>query len=115
MYGAVNPRLGFANGNTNRINLTGEFSMNPPSTATGNALTRAASSSHEQGCHFLFVDGHVAFVSENIEHTARSWQQPNPPNNNAQRYDRLNSPAGLNYGLYQRLFSRDDELTIGSF
>ena len=43
---------------------TGDYSINPASTSTSEAY----SSAHEGGAQFLFADGHVAFLSENIDH-----------------------------------------------
>lgn len=46
---------------------TGQFGINPTAVATGQAR-RAYSSPHQGGAHFLFCDGSVHFISENIDH-----------------------------------------------
>jgi prepilin-type N-terminal cleavage/methylation domain-containing protein/prepilin-type processing-associated H-X9-DG protein len=55
---------------------------------------------HTGGAHFLFADGHVAFISENIDSNVNSTA------------DDLNSAE---WGVYQWLGSRQDGQTIGEF
>ena len=62
---------------------------------------------HVGGAHFTLTDGSVRFISENIQHTAHVWS------NAASAYDAPNQGAG--YGLYQRLYSIADGLTLGEF
>ena len=84
----------------------------PPCTGTAVPCDQSFSSNHVGGVHFLIGDGTVRFVSENIQHTNRTCPTtggnpcPDP-------FDSANGGAG--YGLYQRLFSRADGLTIGDF
>ncbi len=54
-------------------------------------------------------DGSVRFVNENIHDTNRQRDATTQ----ADLFDRANN--GLNYGTYQRLFSRSDGLVIGEF
>ncbi|MDX1968201.1 MAG: DUF1559 domain-containing protein [Planctomycetaceae bacterium] len=64
------------------------------------AVSRAFSSRHTGGAHFLFGDGRVTFISENIEFNNVQPNQPTPNNN---------------LGLFQRLGRRNDGLVIGDF
>jgi prepilin-type processing-associated H-X9-DG protein len=68
--------------------------------------TQAFHSLHTGGVHFLFCDGSVHFISENIHHTGLLLDRNNP-------LDRDNNGAGL--GTYQRLGARNDGYVIGEF
>jgi len=104
-FGAVNPNVGYADGNSNRLMAIGEFGINLPLDPGGvsNAAERnvSFSSLHTGGAHFLFGDGAVRFLSENIQNTRLAWNASNP-------FDQTNN--GVGYGLYQRLHSRNDNL-----
>jgi prepilin-type processing-associated H-X9-DG protein len=106
LYGAVNPNSGQTDGNTDRLMANTQWAMNPPLGTTGAAISRSFHSPHEGGGHFLFADGHVHFVSENIQHTTHLWDAANP-------VDRNN--GGVSFGLYQRLGGRNDGHPVGEF
>lgn len=106
MYGRLNSNNPWAQGQTNDIIYCGEFVMNPPKSASGTIRARSASSSHIGGCHFVFLDGSVHFLSENIEHTARAWNGSDP-------FDNANNGAG--FGVYQRLHARNDGQVAGEY
>jgi prepilin-type N-terminal cleavage/methylation domain-containing protein/prepilin-type processing-associated H-X9-DG protein len=108
LYGAIDPVIGVASGNGPRLLAIAEWGLNlPDAPVTVQAeLNESYSSEHEGGAHFLFADGHVQFISENIQHTRFPWIAANP-------CDRNN--GGVGYGLYQRLHSRSDGLVVGEF
>jgi prepilin-type N-terminal cleavage/methylation domain-containing protein/prepilin-type processing-associated H-X9-DG protein len=105
LYGSNDPAVGDA-GNTVALIRAGLDKMNPPPTAANDLRNDSFHSLHEGGVHFLFGDGSVRFLSENIEHTALVWDAMNI-------HDRNNQGRG--YGLYQRLFSKADGLVVGEF
>jgi hypothetical protein len=94
LFGSVS-NVGYADGNSPRL----------ISAASGDRNI-SFGSLHEGGAHFLFGDGTVRFISENIQHTSFLWAANNP-------YDRTNNGTG--YGVYQRLFSRADGLPLSQF
>ncbi|WP_428306363.1 DUF1559 domain-containing protein [Lacipirellula sp.] len=97
---------------SNRMINEGVASMNPPNSAPNATIRRAAASMHPGGVNFAMVDGSVRYISESIESTNRTWAQRNTPNAN-DPYD--SGRNGLAYGVYQRLWSRADELLVGDF
>ena len=122
LYAATQPNGSFpgrAEGGSNRLMSHCEFAMNPPATALGVLRSNSFHSMHEGGAFFLLADGAVKFISENIQHTARCWNAPNDFNGGIAacslgRFDQdLNAAA--NFGVYQRLGGRNDNLPIGEF
>jgi prepilin-type N-terminal cleavage/methylation domain-containing protein len=109
MFGAVDPVLGYANGLSNRMMAHAEWGLNLK-TAPNAEKNESFSSLHTGGVHFLFGDGTVKFISENIQHTRSCWfadclaAPTNPFSANTN---------GVGYGLYQRLHSRNDKLVGG--
>ena len=97
---------------SNRMINEGVASMNPPNSAPNATIRRAAASMHPGGVNFAMVDGSVRYISESVESTNRTWAQRNTPTPN-DPYDAARS--GLAYGVYQRLWSRADELIVSDF
>ncbi|QDT85945.1 putative major pilin subunit [Gimesia chilikensis] len=56
------------------------------------------SSEHQGGAHFVFADGHVKFISENLE------SNPGTP-----------APTGVYMGIFQRIANIADGQTVGEF
>jgi hypothetical protein len=74
---------------------TSERAMNVPRNAGDQPQRQGFHSTHMRGAHFLFGDGAVHFISENIEHTATSYAAYTSGTSNAR------------LGVYQRLACRD--------
>lgn len=134
---------------------SGEWKLNASTRHNTTAAERGFSSEHKGGAQFLFMDGSVQFISENIQHIPAPGLADNNPQSQAGcdwapvaeeelgtrigrcgqgayrkyvydpfrvekggEFDRFieQEKAGrhgdLNYGLYQRLFSRDDGLQL---
>ncbi|MEX1229724.1 MAG: DUF1559 domain-containing protein [Planctomycetaceae bacterium] len=87
----------------------GNWSMNPGFGASMTAQRESFASLHEGGAHFGLCDGSVRFVSENIDHTARHPYA----GTGVDPFDLAN--GGIGYGVWQRLFSRNDSLVTGEF
>jgi type II secretory pathway pseudopilin PulG len=96
-----------AQGATNALMVQGEWAMNWTSAEGNPQPHRTAGSAHEGGAQFVLGDGSVRFISENIQHTSTAWI------NNSNAFDAPNN--GADYGLYQRLFSREDDYPVGEF
>ena len=104
------PFMGAA-GATNALMVQGEWAMNWTQPQGNPQPHRTAGSSHEGGAHFLLGDGSVRFISENIQHTAHACIVNMGQCTNA--FNRANN--GADYGIYQRLFSRNDGLVVNEF
>lgn len=97
----------------------GEWQLNIPAGNT-NAVVYdyGYHSIHTGGGHFLFGDGRVQFISENIQHTFRCYT-PGANTSNptcASTVDYAADPNIANtFGLYQRLFGRADGFPIGEY
>jgi len=68
--------------------------------------THAFGSSHPGGAQFVYGDGSVQYLSENIEHRVNSWW-PNASGGN------LNVANNLGRALWQRLNAKNDNLPLG--
>jgi prepilin-type N-terminal cleavage/methylation domain-containing protein len=116
MYGTINTTTGTATTSSPYTNWSvGQHPMNPSLTALPEFQLRTMTfhSLHEGGAHFAFGDGAVRFLSENIQNTSRNWVGGigggfGTPGD---VFDAAN--GGQGYGIYQRLFSRNDNLVIG--
>ncbi|HTI51044.1 MAG TPA: DUF1559 domain-containing protein, partial [Planctomycetaceae bacterium] len=106
LYGTVEPTTGTATGGSNRLLSHAEWGLNIPATSPTNNLAESFSSLHAGGANFALADGSVRFISDRIQHTAFPWNAANP-------FDQNN--GGVGYGIYQRLFSRNDGLPLGDF
>jgi prepilin-type N-terminal cleavage/methylation domain-containing protein/prepilin-type processing-associated H-X9-DG protein len=121
LYGSSRSQQNDASG-SHHLMKTGEGKMNPPRSARNVERNYNFGSLHPGGAHFLFGDGRVIFLTESIQHTARTWDQQgvqgSQGSNNANAYDRKgtngNEP-GEDYGIYQRLFSIDDNNVVGAY
>jgi prepilin-type N-terminal cleavage/methylation domain-containing protein len=107
MYASHDPVNGYASGNGPRVMATGQWVMNLPLSAPSGDRNEAFHSVHEGGVHFLFGDGTVRFLSENMQHTTWLWDSPSGVAG-ADPFNRANN--GASYGIYQRLHSRNDRL-----
>jgi prepilin-type processing-associated H-X9-DG protein len=114
----VNAANGYAMGASNGLLSNAEFGINPPANSIGNILNSSWHSLHEGGAFFLFADGHVQFLSENINHTGRCWDTATHTVTNCSvwpgPFDQDPNPAAT-LGVLQRLGGRNDNLPIGEF
>lgn len=101
--GVENQRAAGARGMTTVVGQSVPLinSTDPPFAWTqANGAARGFSSRHTGGAQFLFCDGRVQFISENIAHNAVGSQSGTP---------------SLTIGTFQRLMHRCDGLVVGDF
>lgn len=108
VFGATD-RVNYAQGASNALMVNGEWAMNWTRLEGNPNPHRTASSHHPGGAMFGLCDGSARFVDETIEHTASRWL------GNRNAYKQSRGAGAFDYGLYQRLFSRQDSLTVGDF
>ncbi|MEQ9406278.1 MAG: DUF1559 domain-containing protein [Fuerstiella sp.] len=90
--------------------------INDPVVRLNDFRRSGMSSKHEGGAQFLFGDGAVKFLSENIDHNLNQTSRTRTRTGNTPVYngDFVNgSLAGL--GVYQKLALRDDDQPVGEF
>lgn len=110
LYGIVRPHTGNAKSGTNVLLSQAFYPMNPPP-QSGSPVSESFHSAHTGGVFFMFADGSVRFLSENIQHTQHDWIGPSDTTTTA--FDSAN--GGVGFGTYQRLAARNDGLVIGEF
>ncbi|TWT58592.1 putative major pilin subunit [Thalassoglobus neptunius] len=112
-YGAQDGNgMNGAQGATNALLVQGEWAMNWLQIEGNTQPHRTAGSLHIGGAQFLFCDGTVRFLSENIEHTATPWINLNSA---FRTVDIASNPNAPFFGTYQKLFARNDGAVLGEF
>ena len=110
LYGAADPGSlpsGFVTGATEAVFLNGFAAMNSFVSGLGN---RTAGSFHVGGAQFVFADGHVQFLSNNIDHSQSGYFAAAPYMQGG------TAPKNtVPFGTYQRLFAVADGIPLGEF
>jgi len=118
LFGGLSAASGLTNGSSFWFLGNGEWPMNPPASVPPLNRDYGYHSEHTGGSHFVFSDGHVVFMSENIHHTFRcAVNGGNTGNTTCPGTLALVSDpnANTNFGTYQRLFGRSDGFVVGEF
>lgn len=102
IYGGTD-QLNWAQGAVNTSCDQGQWAMNWTGAEGNPQPTRTHGSEHVGGAQFVFGDGSVHFLSENIHHTASAFVAAAPY---------IDQPTGLPFGTYQRLFAVADGHTL---
>ncbi len=90
------------------IKLNDPICCNAKGQTRANNCTEGFSSKHKGGANFLFVDGSVRFIDENIQYSHGTMTR-----NDIKTMKPYGSPGQL--GIYQKLGSRKDKQTVGDF
>jgi prepilin-type N-terminal cleavage/methylation domain-containing protein/prepilin-type processing-associated H-X9-DG protein len=111
IYGASDPSSSiYASGASECSFLNGQTAMNWVITVATSSANRTAGSFHTGGAQFVFGDGSVHFLSENIDHTASAYFAAAPYMQGA------TAPRNtMPFGTYQRLFAVGDGLVVNPF
>ena len=104
--GARNPTGNGTHGNDYHLARI-KIPLNFPLNGGNDNCTDGFSSAYESGAFFLFGDGKVKFISENINSDNLGLTD----NNNEVNWP----PSNTNLGVYQRLGMRKDGLPVGDF
>ena len=113
-----------ATGATNALCVQGEWAMNWTQLEGNPQPHRTAGSEHVGGAQFVLADGAVRFISENINHTSTPWFNGEMGVGwmSAHRLEPITGDAAAlqqstigYYGIYQRLFARNDGQVVGEF
>ena len=110
LYGSSDPSTTWATGATEGSLLNGQTAMNWVITVATSSANRTAGSFHTGGAQFVFGDGSVHFLSENIDHSASGYFSAFPymQGNTAPRNT-------MPFGTYQRLFAVGDGQAVNPF
>ncbi len=102
IYGGTD-QAGWAQGAVNASCDQGQWAMNWTAAEGNPQPARTHGSEHTGGAQFVFADGSVHFLSENIHHTASAWVTTA---NGGVPY--IDFATKLPFGTYQRLFAVSD-------
>jgi len=110
VYGASDPGSPWASGASECSFLNGQTAMNWVVTVAVSSANRTAGSFHTGGAQFVFGDGSVHFISENIDHSASAYFAAAP------YMQGTTAPRNtMPFGTYQRLFAVGDGLVVSDY